>query len=111
LFFLSILYHSYFSLCLSIECVLSFAGNISKSLGCNSSDELENGEKDRDGKVSFLTKIITCVSIALGEEVSAKPLKIVAGAGNDRERERGRERKRERELEVGIGNGMREREK
>jgi len=30
-------------------------------------------------KVSYLTKIITCVGIALGTSVPARPLKVVAG--------------------------------
>eukprot|EP00163_Fabomonas_tropica_P015208 TRINITY_DN2776_c1_g1_i5.p1 TRINITY_DN2776_c1_g1~~TRINITY_DN2776_c1_g1_i5.p1 ORF type:complete len:507 (-),score=159.82 TRINITY_DN2776_c1_g1_i5:231-1751(-) len=35
--------------------------------------------KDKAGKIAFLSKIINCVGIAMGEKVPADPLKIVAG--------------------------------
>ena len=42
--------------------------------------ESDSGKvKDKEGKVAWLTKIIACVGLALGEHVRAKPLKIVAG--------------------------------
>jgi len=34
---------------------------------------------DKDSKVNYLNKIITCVGLALGQHVPARPLKVVAG--------------------------------
>ena len=42
--------------------------------------ESDSGKvKDKASKVAWLTKIIACVGLALGEHVRARPLKIVAG--------------------------------
>lgn len=42
--------------------------------------EADSGKvKDKESKVAWLTKIIACVGLALGEHVRARPLKIVAG--------------------------------
>ena len=34
---------------------------------------------DKDGKIKYLEKVIDCVSMALGESLTAKPSKIVSG--------------------------------
>lgn len=48
--------------------------------GLFTEDELvADNVKDKDSKVAYLQKIIRCVGFALGEEVPANPLKIVAG--------------------------------
>eukprot|EP00741_Cyanophora_paradoxa_P006117 tig00000944_g5932.t1 len=48
--------------------------------GLYTADELDSQNiKDKDAKVNYLNKIIDCVGIALGQNVPAKPLKIVAG--------------------------------
>ena len=42
--------------------------------------ESDSGKvKDKESKVAWLTKIIACVGLALGEHVRARPQKIVAG--------------------------------
>merc|ERR1712072_743898 len=35
--------------------------------------------KDKEGKIKYLEKVIDCVSFALGENLNAKPSKIVSG--------------------------------
>ena len=34
---------------------------------------------DKEGKIKYLEKVIDCVSFALGENLNAKPSKIVSG--------------------------------
>ena len=34
---------------------------------------------DKEGKIKFLEKVIDCVSFAIGDQLGAKPSKIVAG--------------------------------
>ena len=34
---------------------------------------------DKEGKIKYLEKVIDCVSFALGENLTAKPSKIVSG--------------------------------
>jgi len=45
-------------------------------------NEVENKSenvKDKEGKIKFLEKVIDCVSFAIGDQLGAKPSKIVAG--------------------------------